>query len=45
MSCFATKESGRYYWLNCMNPDGATQLAFGQYLNAWEISRSQSYGL
>jgi hypothetical protein len=37
MSCSATTEPGRYYRLNRMNPGGAAQLAFGQYLDAWEI--------
>lgn len=37
MSCSATTEPGRYYRLNRMNPSGAAQLAFGQYLDAWQI--------
>jgi hypothetical protein len=39
MSCTATTEPGRFYRLkeNRLNPQGAAQLAFGQYLNAWEI--------
>jgi hypothetical protein len=37
MSCSATTEPGRYWRLNRMNPDGAAQLAFGQYLDCWEI--------
>jgi hypothetical protein len=37
MCCSATTEPGRYYRLNRMNPGGAAQLAFGQYLDAWEI--------
>jgi hypothetical protein len=39
MSCSATTEPGRYYRLNRMNPDGAAQLAFGQYLDAWMLGR------
>jgi hypothetical protein len=39
MSCSATTEPGRYYRLNRMNPDGAAQLAFGQYLDAWKIGK------
>jgi len=37
MACIATTEPGWYYRLNPMNPGGAAQLAFGQYLDAWEI--------
>jgi hypothetical protein len=37
MSCSATTEPGRYWRLNRMNPDGAAQLAFGQYLDSWKI--------
>jgi hypothetical protein len=37
MAATATTESGWYYRLNAMNPGGAAQLAFGQYLDAWCI--------
>jgi hypothetical protein len=38
MSAAATTEPGWFYRLNRLNPQGAAQLAFGQYLNAWQIS-------
>jgi hypothetical protein len=37
MSSIATTEPGWYYRLNRLNTNGAAQLAFGQYLDAWEI--------
>jgi hypothetical protein len=37
MSATATTEPGWYYRLNRVNDGGAAQLAFGQYLDAWEI--------
>jgi len=37
MSAIATTEPGFYYTRNPMNLDGAARIAFGQYLNAWEI--------
>ena len=37
LSATATTEPGWYYRLNRMNPGGAAQLAFGQYLDAWQI--------
>jgi hypothetical protein len=37
LAAVATTEPGWYYRLNRMNPKGAAQLAFGQYLNCWEI--------
>jgi hypothetical protein len=33
----ATTEPGWYYRQNRMNPQGAAQVAFGQYLDCWEI--------
>jgi hypothetical protein len=37
MAAGATTEPGWYYRQNRMNPDGAAQLAFGQYLDCWRI--------
>ena len=37
MACQATTEPGRYYTENRMNANGAARIAFGQYLEAWEI--------
>jgi hypothetical protein len=37
LACSATTEPGWYYRNNPLNDDGAAQLAFGQYLDAWEI--------
>lgn len=37
MCASATTEPGWYYRQNPMNPDGAAQLAFGQYLDCWQI--------
>ena len=37
LCCAATTEPGWYYRMNRLNPDGAAQLAFGQYLDAWQI--------
>lgn len=37
MACTATSEPGWYYRLNRLNANGAAQLAFGQYLDAWCI--------
>jgi hypothetical protein len=37
MACAATTEPGWYYRQNPMNDGGAAQLAFGQYLDAWQI--------
>lgn len=39
MSALATTEPGWYYRLNRMNPKGAAQLCFGQWLDCWEIGR------
>jgi hypothetical protein len=37
LSTPATTEPGWYYRLNRINPHGTAQIAFGQYLDAWEI--------
>jgi hypothetical protein len=37
LCCTATTEPGWYYREHPMNDGGAAQLAFGQYLDAWEI--------
>jgi hypothetical protein len=37
LCCTATTEPGWYYRLNRLNPNGAAQLAFGQYLDCWKI--------
>ena len=37
MSCSATTEPGWYYRNHPLNDGGAAQLAFGQYLDAWQI--------
>lgn len=37
LSCAATTEPGWYYRNNPLNPEGAAQLAFGQYLDCWQI--------
>jgi hypothetical protein len=37
MAATATTEPGWYYRLNRLNSNGAAQLAFGQYLDAWCI--------
>ena len=37
LACAATTEPGWYYRLNRLNSDGAAQLAFGQYLECWQI--------
>lgn len=37
LAATATTEPGWYYRRNRMNPGGAAQLAFGQYLDAWRI--------
>lgn len=39
MSAVATTEPGWYYRQNRMNPDGAAQIAFGQYLDAWQFGK------
>lgn len=39
MSAQATTEPGWYYRKNRMNPKGAAQVAFGQYLECWQIGR------
>jgi hypothetical protein len=39
MSATATTEPGWFYRLNRLNPAGAAQLAFGQYLDAWELGK------
>lgn len=39
MAATATTEPGWYYRNNPMNPNGAAQLAFGQYLDAWCIGK------
>jgi hypothetical protein len=39
LAATATTEPGWYYRRNRMNPGGAAQLAFGQYLDAWRIGR------
>lgn len=37
LACSATTEPGDYYTYNRMNPKGVARIAFGQYLDAWEI--------
>jgi hypothetical protein len=37
LAATATTEPGWYYRLNRLNADGAAQLNFGQYLDAWRI--------
>lgn len=39
LAATATTEPGWYYRLNRMNPKGAAQLVFGQYLDCWKIGR------
>ncbi|MGL4619158.1 MAG: hypothetical protein ACRCZS_08880 [Chroococcidiopsis sp.] len=39
LAATATTEPGWYYRLNRMNPKGAAQLAFGQYLDCWRIGK------
>lgn len=39
MSASATTEPGWYYRQNRMNPLGAAQLAFGQYLGCWQLGK------
>jgi hypothetical protein len=39
MAAAATTEPGWYYRQNRMNSDGAAQLAFGQYLDCWQIGK------
>lgn len=42
MACSATTEPGKYYTYNRMNPKGAARIAFGQYLDAWELGMHHS---
>lgn len=44
MSCQATTEPGDYYTYNRMNEKGVARIAFGQYLDAWQLGmhRTQS---
>jgi hypothetical protein len=42
MAATATTEPGWYYRLNRMNTNGAAQLQFGQYLEAWQIGKHYS---
>ena len=37
LACAATTEPGWYYRNNPLNDNGAAQLAFGQYLDCWQI--------
>ena len=39
MACEATTEPGDHYTYNRMNPQGAFRIAFGQYLECWQIGR------
>jgi hypothetical protein len=39
MSATATTEPGWYYRQNRMNPAGAAQIAFGQYLDCWRFGK------
>jgi hypothetical protein len=39
MSAAATTEPGWYYRKNRMNPAGAAQIAFGQYLDCWRLGK------
>jgi hypothetical protein len=39
MSALATTEPGKHYTYNRMNPKGAFRLAFGQYLDCWQIGK------
>jgi hypothetical protein len=39
MSATATTEPGWYYRRNRMNPGGAAQVAFGQYLDCWRLGK------
>lgn len=42
LSAQATTEPGWFYRKNRMNPRGAAQLAFGQYLDCWKIGKHYS---
>ena len=42
MCCQATMEPGGYYTYNRMNPLGVARIAFGQYLDAWQIGLHHS---
>ena len=37
VSCSATIDAGWFYRNNPMNPNGCAQIAYGQYLQAWEF--------